>query len=198
MIYEQVKTDCMKHLKEHCMEVLRDDGVYRDVLFKKPGTVAFHFHLVTWPGHLCFCGDIGTFVFRRLDDMFEFFGPGDISWSYWHEKLVAHDHREGSRGLSKEVFLEAVKTELEESGVSLYVIDKALEEWSFTWDCNPTSAIQQANEKFRDFFEHSTHDYTYGFVWACYAIQWGIQLYRDQRSKKMGGVVLQSSASRNT
>jgi hypothetical protein len=31
------------------------------------------FDVVTWPGHLSISGDMGCFVFTRVDDMFTFF-----------------------------------------------------------------------------------------------------------------------------
>lgn len=75
--------------KKHQMAVLRDDGVYRHIRFKEPGTSIWWFDLVTWPGNLVVTGDIGAFHFARLTDMFEFFRnpPGYINAGYWAEKL---------------------------------------------------------------------------------------------------------------
>lgn len=88
----------LKDTAEHVMEVLRDDGLYRHIRFRKPGTMSMHFDLVTWPGHLAYSGDMGCYVFTRLADMFEFFRTDRrhkdveglaINPSYWSEKLVA-------------------------------------------------------------------------------------------------------------
>lgn len=92
----------LKDAKDHAMEVIRDDGIYRHVRFKRPGTMCYHFDLITWPGYLCYTGDMGTYVFSRLRDMFEFFRTDreyaqrrgrqlSINLSYWSEKLVAVD-----------------------------------------------------------------------------------------------------------
>lgn len=88
----------LKDVATHVMEPLHDDGVYRHIRFRRPGTMCMHFDLITWPGYLCYCGDMGTFVFSRTDDMFEFFrtdvsnGEGlRINLSYWSEKLRAVD-----------------------------------------------------------------------------------------------------------
>lgn len=73
------------------MEILQDDGLHRHVRFAKPGTGLYRFSLVTWPGYLAISGDVESFTFSRLPDMFEFFG-GDrahINPSYWAEKCVA-------------------------------------------------------------------------------------------------------------
>lgn len=86
----------LKDVAKHEMQVLRDDGVYRHIRFKKPDTGCMHFDLITWPGRLCYTGDMGTFVFSRLPDMFEFFkteqredGSFRIDRGYWAEKCDA-------------------------------------------------------------------------------------------------------------
>lgn len=101
----------LKDVAEHKMSVIRDDGVHRHIRFKEPGTSNMYFDLITWPGHLCYTGDMGTYVFQRLDDMFQFFRTDRtirndqrklyINLSYWTEKLIAVD---GSRhgGKAKE------------------------------------------------------------------------------------------------
>jgi hypothetical protein len=116
----------LKDVGQHVMEVLRDDGVYRHVRFRKPGTMCMHFDLITWPGYLCYTGDMGTFVFSRLQDMFEFFRTDrqcsklrghqlGINPSYWSEKLQAVDGRRragGAKEYSPEKFRRVVKERL--------------------------------------------------------------------------------------
>jgi len=63
----------LRDVAEHAMLLIRDDGVSRHVRFAQPGTGCMHFDLITWPGYLCYTGDMGTYVFQRLTDMFEFF-----------------------------------------------------------------------------------------------------------------------------
>ena len=87
----------------HEMEVLRDKGLYRHIRFKRPDSGCMYFDLITWPGSLCYTGDMGTYVFRRVEDMFEFFRTDQRDWnynksgglsinpSYWSEKLIAVD-----------------------------------------------------------------------------------------------------------
>ncbi|WP_395406244.1 hypothetical protein ACHMW6_06110 [Pseudoduganella sp. UC29_106] len=98
----------LKDVAEHQMQVIRDDGVNRHIRFKRPDTSCYYFDLITWPGHLCYTGDMGTYVFQRTTDMFEFFRTDrkyqdgasklKINLSYWTEKLIAVD---GSRGGGK-------------------------------------------------------------------------------------------------
>lgn len=102
------ETQFLRDVAAHEMTVLRDDGVTRHIRFKEPGTINQYFDLITWPGHLCYTGDMGTYVFQRTTDMFEFFRTDrehqpdpsklKINLSYWTEKLVAVD---GNRGGGK-------------------------------------------------------------------------------------------------
>jgi len=112
----------LKDVAQHRMQVLRDDGVYRHVRFATPGTVNMSFELVTWPGRLCYAGDMGTFVFERLADMFQFFrsearpdGRLRINLSYWSEKLEAVDGgRTGgsAKEFSEEKFRRVVREQI--------------------------------------------------------------------------------------
>lgn len=96
----------LKDVAKHELTLLRDDGVHRHLLLKEPGTRNFAFELITWPGCLCFTGDMGTYVFQRLEDMLEFFRTDQaqangnelkINRGYWSEKLIAVDSS-GRRG----------------------------------------------------------------------------------------------------
>jgi len=83
-----------RETSEHEMEILHDDGVYRHLKFAKPGTNIWRFDLVTWPGHLAVSGDLSSYTFNRLYDMFEFFGGDrEINPHYWAEKVVAGRER---------------------------------------------------------------------------------------------------------
>ena len=62
----------LEDIKNHYMKVLRDDGVNRHIRFTQ-GRFRYHFDLITWSEHLCISGDCGTYVFRRTEDMFDFF-----------------------------------------------------------------------------------------------------------------------------
>ncbi len=85
----------------HELRIVVDDGVHRHLQFRRPGTYCYGFDIVTWPGHLAISGDMGTAVFSRLHDMFEFFRakPAEhekacglfVDDGYWAEKCVAND-----------------------------------------------------------------------------------------------------------
>lgn len=75
-----------RNMDEHQMTILYADGLYRHLRFKNPDHGFYRFDLITWPGYLTITGDIGTYVFARVRDMFEFF-TGYINTGYWAEKL---------------------------------------------------------------------------------------------------------------
>lgn len=112
--------------KNHQMQVILDQGVHRHLRFRAPGSGMYWFDLVTVPGALIFMGDGEAFVFRRVDDMFEFFrarsgwNGGTINPHYWSEKLVDAGGRwDRSMRYSEGKFKEHVEEQLkvaEESG----------------------------------------------------------------------------------
>jgi hypothetical protein len=76
----------------HELTVMHDDGNYRNLMFRNPASSFYWFSLATWPGHLAFTGDVGSWLFRRATDMFGFFtgsSHGDINPGYWGEKVIA-------------------------------------------------------------------------------------------------------------
>lgn len=96
------EADFLRDVSGHKMHLLRDDGLNRHIRFKKSGTTSYQFDLITWQGHLCYTGDMGTYVFARLEDMFEFFRTDreyaackgktlGVNLGYWAEKLLATD-----------------------------------------------------------------------------------------------------------
>lgn len=92
--FERFKRDT----KNHSMKILLDEGIYRHLSFTDNGSSICRFDLVTVPGHLFYIGDMGSFTFNRLHDMFHFFGnpndkeyKGEINPSYWSEKVESVD-----------------------------------------------------------------------------------------------------------
>jgi hypothetical protein len=90
-----------KEIARHVLSIQHDSGVDRRLLCRRPGDSAYWFEIVTWPGTLCIHGDMGTYVFSRINDMFQFFrdGRGEINRSYWAEKLQGDYNGRTSRGM---------------------------------------------------------------------------------------------------
>lgn len=116
---------------EHKLTVLHDEGLYRHLLFKKPGSSFYWFEVVTWPGTLTITGDMGTFTFRRDDDMIAFFRSNPdrklgnqyrINSHYWAEKV-----QEGIRSGGRDSVREFSKDRLAAS--LLYTAESRTEDW---------------------------------------------------------------------
>lgn len=119
---ELTEAGFLRDVEKHQMLVLRDDGIYRHIRFKRSDTMCMHFDLITWPGYLCYTGDMGSYVFTRLRDMFEFFRTDrDSTWlkknnltlgvnqRYWGEKLQASDKHDGFKKFSPDKFDAAIR-----------------------------------------------------------------------------------------
>lgn len=207
----------LKDVEEHKMVVVRDDGVHRNIMFRKPGTMCMHFSIITWPGYLCYTGDMGTYVFRRLDDMFEFFRTyRDSAWlkskgltlginpSYWGKKLEAADRFDGYRQFSEDKFDAAIRRHFIE-WIRYHRDDTSKQERRYLWEAIESEVLcagsdsggyrkqvaahdfyHEVNRKvgvfqFSDFWETNVEDYSYRFMWCCYALAWGIKTYDDSK-----------------
>jgi hypothetical protein len=176
------------------MEVIRDDGEYRHVRFKKPGTYCMQFDLVTWPGYLAYSGDMGCYVFSRIRDMFEFFRtrpdrePKDrlhVNLGYWAEKVEAQARHDGIKAFSPERFRQCVQEDSEDApddvkqAIELEVLRCADEEHE-AWQA--VMNFEHDGWHFQDFWEHDCTEYVYRYIWCCYALAWGIRQYDAARS----------------
>ncbi len=189
----------IKDIDRHEMTVIRDDGVNRHIRFKRQGTMCMHFDLITWPGYLCYTGDMGTYVFQRLHDMFQFFRRDEgerqyrIDYRYWAEKVEASDKGDGLERFSPDKFRanvrdwfeqrtedaeewpEEVKEELWQriKDEVLYALDDTGEQGAY-------AAMRDFDHNKRWFFqdwESSSREYTHRFLWCCHALAWAINTY---------------------
>lgn len=208
MKYQCTQERFLRDVATHQMTIFKDDGLYRHIRFRRAGDSAYWFDLVTWPGNLTISGDMGCYVFARTEDMFEFFRTDRkygvrINPCYWQEKI----RNEGSRKSAKQfdpskfrrVIHEQVKSWLEdrdplsrEEYADLwrdinYEIFDHLNDWGdggeaynnandFQWESNGRKFV------FRDLFDYNYDDYTFHYIWNCYAIAFGIQMYDDSKT----------------
>jgi len=98
-----------RETRGHELVVLRDDGLYRHLVFREPTHGFYWFELITTPNQLVFSGDGNSYVFRRTADMFQFFRSGiwrdgshHINPGYWSEKLTSG--REAATSFSEKLF----------------------------------------------------------------------------------------------
>jgi hypothetical protein len=198
--YEEQFARFNNDVKGHSVQVLRDDGLYRHLRCSEGSRYCMSFDVVTWPGYLCYAGDMGCFVFTRLRDMFEFFRGRQeamIDRGYLAQKAVAADKPDGIREYSEERFRAAVKADY-----GSYVESEELSPQSAAdlWECITDEVLSRGDNRhdavnaamdfewtpsrgsrpravFSDFWEHRLDEYTTRFWWCCYAIPWAIAQY---------------------
>lgn len=201
---ERFATDIARHR----LTVLRDDGVNRQLRFTRPDTTAMHFDLITWRGHLVFTGDMGTYVFQRLDDMFDFFRrtpqERSIDFAYWAQKCIAADTSDGIEQFSEAKFRERF-TALANDFASdndltraerLALLDRLAVEVFAQIEDGPHALYGatrdfehqldgRAVQVFPDYWEVRAMEYTPRFDWCCRAIPWAIAAYDATRVKEV-------------
>ena len=185
----------LRDVATHEMQVIRDDGLYRHLRFRRPQTMCMHFDLITWPGHLAYVGDMGSFTFTRLTDMFEFFRcePGNlfqIDRRYWAEKCIAADKNGGLEEYRQDMFETAIeewfksyldgRDDVDKDALWGAIDDEVLAKsydseieahraaHDFEWD---------GHSIFQDFYEVRARGFTDRFTWCCHALAWGIEQY---------------------
>lgn len=211
--YDQIKEWFDEEILEHQMNILHDEGVYRHIRFNKPGDSTHLFNLTTFPNHLCISGDMGTFVFSRVEDMFRFFrNERDvINPSYWGEKLQSISTYGGYEKFNKDVFNEEVEQWFADyrenfddekladkiwADIKEKVIDREGDD-SFGWE-DMRSAIDyvyiddddsdiRVENIFQDFWEHSCTRYEQNYIWCLWAIVHGIKMYDELKSEVQNG-----------
>ncbi|HRD65697.1 MAG TPA: hypothetical protein PKY50_06030 [Candidatus Competibacter sp.] len=154
-----------------------------------------HFDLLTWPGYLCYTGDMGTYVFRRLHDMFQFFRRGEsigercIDIRYWAEKLEAIDRVDGVREWTPEKFREEVRDFCAQHVDDEWPTERKAELWKAIDEqvCSAASlgehhawvalcAFDHDGFQFQD-WESDCKAWTHRFLWCCHALEWAIATY---------------------
>jgi hypothetical protein len=183
---------------DHQMTVLRDEGLYRHLAFRRmvwrpplrepQPTSLYWFDLITVPGALIFQGDGDSFVFRRIEDMLDFFrGPvGQINPGYWAEKLTSgHDQvmrydEDLFVTRVKEAFVDAARHGGVPAGTGRALRDEVLSEDVIFDEYTARAALDGFEHKgfrFHDTWEWDFRDYHWWFLWALHAIVWGIAQY---------------------
>ncbi len=191
----------LKDVADHAMKVVMDQGLYRHLLFRSPKTSNQYFEIVTFPGTLVYVGDMGSFVFQRIEDMFQFFrSRGDkniaINPSYWSEKLEAvdnHTTKPGHKTYSEEklkVIVQETVAEWCQDGELTAVQREELErvvKYELSFGDGEEDARRSVRDfsheidghkfEFHDSWEWDCREYTGRFLWCCYAVVWAIREY---------------------
>lgn len=201
MKYQCTKERFLKDIEKHEMKIIKDEGVYRHIRFGRPESGTYCFNLLTWPRHLCITGDMGTWVFSRVEDMFDFFIMSENDFNkeniinpyYWAEKVLSVSKFGGP---IKEFSAECFRKEIEDYlFYDFHDREKKEEVWeeiedqilSYVEDENPQLLYSRVYEfesetgfTFEDFYPDGLI-YTHHYIWICYAIVWGIIKYKNKK-----------------
>ncbi len=204
---EPTEEQFLKDVMYHQMTIPLNEGVYRHVRFRstKRGWNQW-FDLTTWPGMLTISGDMGTWTFSRLPDMFEFFRDNEglrINPSYWAEKLQHGNFsgRQGGKVYEFEAFSERLLAQLSEyygfggeelSAVTQQVRDEVLrhDEKHAAMEAAYNFEFQRLDGTKWSFDACELPDgmvYSFHFTWCLYAIVWGIQQYDNGQTLHICG-----------
>lgn len=193
----------LRDVATHQITIIKDDGLYRHIRLKRPDSTSYYYDLITWPGYLSMTGDMGCYVFQRNRDMFEFFRPDSyalnrvksglyINPCYWGEKLEAVNAQDGAiKKYCPATFTKSVKEYFLRHGkksfnselfreIKSQVLNSADDEYEAV---TAVREFEHEGFEFVDFWEYGITDYTYHYIWACYAIVWGIQQYDAATTK---------------
>lgn len=204
----------LSDVAKHSMTVLRDEGVDRHLRFRFAGGGFCWFDIVTWQGRLVITGDCETFVFSRLDDMFEFFrsSGGRINPQYWQEKIL--DGRDRARGFDWDHFrskaLEAFDraTARHEDFERRAEARKDLEDELDEADSDEFGAVQllRGYQYRPDGFDKPAYFYfdlsdggpdgktwDFHYIWCCRAIVWAIQQYDQHHAAQAATIPTEAS-----
>src|SRR5579864_980400 len=191
----------LKDVAEHLMTVRLDNGLYRHLTFRRPGPNSWNmwFDIVTWPGSLIINGDMGTWSFARIEDMFTFFRSAAlrINAQYWAEKITAESRFGGPhKKFIPEIFQTNVEASLDGYGLSRdkkRKIVKALREEAFhdedeAYMRRAVAEFKHDGFEFSDSWEIDGSGYTSHYLWCLHAIVWGIQQYDSANAKPVPAV----------
>lgn len=199
------KETFLNDVKNHRIEILHDSGIYRHIRFKQPSHSEMYFDLITAPDLLLYRGDMGCYEFERSPDMFNFFRQPElkVNLGYWAEKLKVGEANEFSSESFSEQVWESVNEFIADGEISAddidyfkgeienlicmgsdngYLAHTAIRDFSFE-----TKKVNGAYVTCQDVFGSDTwewdfDDFTYRFIWCCYAIVWGISEYDRRKS----------------
>lgn len=186
----------LNDVKDHKLTIIKEDELYRHIRCSREESSTMFFDIITWPGNLAYTGDMGSFMFSRIKDMFTLFRNNElkINTDYWAEAVIAESiYGNGIKEFSVNAFRENI-LDYTKQHLELSEKEKIPEEVMNELNCllcaeDEWSCIEEmrnfASEKieFYDFWEYSSDRKTWHYVWCLYAIVWAISEY--DKAKKL-------------
>lgn len=187
-------SEFFKTVKNHEVSILLTQGVHRHISVRRSDTRNMSFQITTWPYYLCVSGDMGTYTFSHMYDMFDFFrcaeleGPLYINPDYWAEKCVAECPHSPIKSYSPNAFEAYVKDYLSSyhshDGNILDPLKEEVDDLiSYHKDDEFEAVIAIRNASltndgipidWSDFNMDRCKEFSYRYLWCLYAIVWTI------------------------
>jgi len=185
----ELKERFLKDVSSHELKIIKDDGVYRHIRLGRPGSSFMFFDIVTWPGNLAYTGDMGTYTFSRVPDMFTFFRDSNEDWGinpgYWSEKVQSAD-RDGIKEFSWDLFEQNVLSYCETDEQKEFMKDELKyvehDDYGACAFYREFDNDNEAGVDLSDFWESDNEEYTFRFLWCCHALVWAIQQYDNLKN----------------
>ena len=188
---DNIKARFLRDVRNHKLTIENDNDVHRCIYLGRPGSSAYHFRLITFPGGLAISGDMGDYTFCRLNDMFKFFRDSEmtnhINAQYWHEKMQSEDKNCKTKVFSPNRFRDAVVSTVDEWEIRLGDADKIKKDVEKNLLQMYLSSEQEAYELLTNYespdgqifddLDFNFLEYSMHFKWALHAIVWGIKQY---------------------
>lgn len=180
---------------DHQMTILHFEPPYVHLMFSKPKTNNYRFDLISAPGQMIVTGDMGSWIFSRERDMWNFFKTSPkmdekylFDPHYWLEKADAIDRQGGERFSFEYLIAFIVERMGEDDRLSEDQKDELLDgleayRHESLHECleflDGVEVTTESGRSYRPFAqpEGSAKVYTFGFLWICYAIAWGVKQY---------------------
>lgn len=184
------KEQFLELVSKHKMTIENDNGIFRTLAFSD-GTFNQAFRITTWTGYLCLSGDMGTFVFARTEDMFRFFRHDEINPRYWSEKIQAAGNDDNPvMEFCAETLIRDINDHIEDYDIGIKErIEKDII-CHLKFGVDEFEAIQLLSEDDNlgqdylcDLSRWNYRDFTYRYIWVCYAIVWAIQQYDEHKGE---------------
>jgi hypothetical protein len=187
----------LKNVKDHEMTILKDDGEYRHLRFKRADSGQYYFDIVTFPYHLVITGNMGEYVFGPCDDILRIFRGHeleDLSLYYFNQKCLAGHKSEWSSDVFWDEVRGILEEPCEESGMALSeamsILEKNIDDASMDIACQQFAEFDFEGELGFDVPFEPTDSFgsclapTYTYEWACHAGVWGTQKFYACKERK--------------
>lgn len=183
------KASFLKDFRNMQIQIALEHGSHLHLKLRRSDTGFYHFDIISWPGHLCYTGDMGSFLFRAATDMIQFFRTANLysdapPFDYWAQKCEALDRVDGVWQWSPDIFRQSIEETLEDVEADEPMRKAVARDVLPHVDDGERDAKQAAMDfqhngrwPFADAWEWRTKEWSPRFMWCCYAIPQAISMF---------------------